>query len=64
MENIYIIKIMGWEKVLCKNDEELSLFLTHIDKERFTIEHIDTINNVGNFKEYCKKDKDLETGKK
>ncbi len=49
---------------ICRNEEELSSLLMHIDKEKFAFikaEHIDTFDN---FTVFCKEDKNLETGKK
>ena len=49
-------------RAFCKNEQELSLLLTHIDKKIYDIESIQAVGIVDDFKIYCKKES-FETGK-
>ncbi len=48
-------------KAFCKNENDLSLLLTHLDKEKFDIENIQAIGEVDDFQMYCKENS-FETG--
>lgn len=64
----YLIGIKDYDDKLIQttvcNEKELINLLQHMDKDKYIVEDIMKLcDKVTDYKEFCKKDKNLETGK-
>ncbi len=71
-ENMYLVYLedTSFEKkyvTVCDGGQDLSNLLMHLDKEKYLITKVDTVNGVFNetvsdYKEFFVENKDIETG--
>jgi hypothetical protein len=69
MQKNYIVTVKDYtdglsHKTLCKNEEELGILLSHINKELYEIVKVSVVGDFEEYKTFCKTEKDLETGGK